>query len=91
MWRRKRTQAAEELRGLERGADELKEIVSWCNRGGELVVEDDVGLRDRYDCQDARKAYEQASVRRRELRAYLGGGLEDECRRAGCLPGWIRE
>ena len=91
MWRRKRTQAEEELRGLERGEGELKEIVSWCNRGGELVIEDEVGLRDRYDCDDAREAYERASVRLKELRRYLSGGLEDECRRAGCLPGWIRE
>jgi hypothetical protein len=91
MWRRKRTQAQEELRGLQRGEGELREIVSWCNRGGELVVEDEVGLRDRYDCADAREAYERASARLRELRAYLAGGLEDECRRAGCLPGWIRE
>jgi hypothetical protein len=91
MWRRKRSQAEEELRGLERGEDELQEIVSWCNRGGELVVEDEVGLRDRYDCTDAREAYERASARLKELRAYLRGGLEDECRRAGCLPGWIRD
>ncbi|HEX2484101.1 MAG TPA: hypothetical protein VHQ66_02300 [Myxococcota bacterium] len=91
MWRRKRTQAQEELRGLERGESELREIVSWCNRGGELVVEDEVGLRDRYDCSDARDAYERASARLRELRAYLAGGLDDECRRAGCLPGWVRE
>ena len=25
-----------------------------------------------------------------ELRAYLDGGLEEECRQAGCQPGWIR-
>jgi hypothetical protein len=90
MWRRKRTQAEEELRGLSRGQEELREIVTWCNRGGELIVEDEVGIRDRYDCGDAREAYERAGARIAELRAYLGGGLDDECRRAGCLPGWIR-
>jgi hypothetical protein len=91
MWRRKRSQAREELQALERGHDEIREIVTWCNRGGDLVVEDEVGLRDRYDCQDAREAWERSGSRLRELRAYLDGGLEDECRRAGCLPGWIRE
>jgi hypothetical protein len=24
------------------------------------------------------------------LREYLASGLEEECRRAGCEPGWIR-
>jgi hypothetical protein len=90
MWKRKRTEAEAELRSLERGQDELREIVTWCNRGGELVVEDEVGVRDRYDCDDAREAHAQARARATALRAYLAGGLEDECRRAGCLPGWIR-
>jgi hypothetical protein len=35
---------------------------------------------------------EQQAVRSDEkrLEAYLDEGLEEECRRAGCLPGWIR-
>jgi hypothetical protein len=90
MWRRRRTESEEELRGLVRGQEELREIVTWCNRGGELIVEDEVGVRDRYDCDDARDAHERAGARIAELRRYLAGGLEDECRRAGCLPGWIR-
>ena len=90
MWRRKRTDAEEEMRALSRGEDELREIVTWCNRGGELIVEDQVGIRDRYDCDDARDAYQRSSARLKELRAYLSGGLEEECRRSGCLPGWIR-
>jgi|GEM_PF-1215590 len=89
-WRRKRRDAEAAVADLERGIEELRELVTWCNRGGELAVEDEIGMRDAYDCADAREAYADASTRLEGLRAYLDGGLEEECRRAGCLPGWIR-
>jgi hypothetical protein len=90
VWRRKRADAEQELRDLERNFDEYQEIVKWCNRGGDLYLEDKVGVRKDYDCDDAQESYEKISKRVGELRTYLAGGLEDECRRAGCLPGWIR-
>jgi hypothetical protein len=90
MWKRKRTDAEAELTELEHKLQDFDEIVSWCNRGGGLVVEDKVGVRKDYDCDDARSSYENLSSRRTELKKYLNGGLEDECRRAGCLPGWLR-
>ena len=90
MWQRKRTDAEAELRDIDRSYDELEEIVTWCNRGGDLVVEDKVGVREDYSCDEARESYERATGRRKELKRYLAGGLEDECRRAGCLPGWVR-
>jgi Domain of unknown function (DUF4124) len=90
MWQRKRSEAEQELRQIERSYGELEEIVTWCNRGGDLVVEDHVGVREDYSCDDARESYERASGRRKELKGYLAGGLEEECRRAGCLPGWVR-
>jgi hypothetical protein len=90
MWKRKRTEAEAELRDIERKLDELEEIVTWCNRGGGLIVEDDVGVRKDYSCDEAHETHERATERRKELKRYLGGGLEDECRRAGCLPGWVR-
>jgi hypothetical protein len=90
MWKRKRTDAEAELMELEHKIQDFDEIVSWCNRGGGLVVEDKVGVRKDYDCDDARSSYDNLSSRRTELKKYLNGGLEDECRRAGCLPGWLR-
>jgi hypothetical protein len=90
MWKRKRLEAEAELRDLDRNLPELKEVVSWCNRGGELVLEDKVGVREDYSCDEALAAYEKLGARQRELRRYLASGLADECRRAGCLPGWIR-
>ena len=47
-------------------------------------------MREDYSCDEAHESYERATERRKELKRYLAGGLEDECRRAGCLPGWVR-
>ena len=61
-----------------------------CNRGHALYVEDETGIRRSYKCRDVDNEYEQAKARLAGLRLYLDDGLEEECRRAGCLPGWIR-
>ncbi len=90
MWKRKRLDAEAELREVDRGIVEFKEVVTWCNRGGDLMLEDKMGVREDYSCDDAQGTYDKLSRRQKELRHYLGGGLEDECRRSGCLPGWIR-
>jgi len=90
MWQRKRVDAERELGALEGGVDEFRQLVSWCNRGGDLTVENKYGLRQDYSCDDARVTYDRMSTRIEELRHYLGGGLDEECRRSGCLPGWIR-
>jgi hypothetical protein len=90
MWRRKRVDAERELGALESGIEEFRQLVSWCNRGGELNVEDEYGLRQEYSCDDARVTHDRMSGRIDELQLYLDGGLDEECRRSGCLPGWIR-
>ena len=90
MWSRKRRESEAELAQLESRVEEMGELVSWCNRGGELVVEDSVGVRDRYSCDEARTSFDAMKRRISELESYLDGGLEEECRRSGCLPGWIR-
>jgi hypothetical protein len=90
MWARKKSEAEQELARLEGGLEEFRQLVAWCNRGGGLVVEDSVGLRRDYSCEDARAAYEKMEPRIEFLRDYLDHGLAEECRRSGCLPGWIR-
>lgn len=90
MWKRKRVDAEAERRQLSRQIGELEEVVTWCNRGGDLVLEDELGVRQKYDCSDANASHRKATTRLAELERYLTGGLADECRRAGCLPGWIR-
>ena len=68
----------------------MRRAVGWCNRGHSLFTEDETGIRRSYDCKHVHNEYEQAKAQLAGLRLYLEEGLEEECRRAGCLPGWIR-
>jgi hypothetical protein len=89
-WAAKRSKAESELRQTRAQLATLHQVEGWCNRGHEVWSTDADGLRHDVDC-DALEA-QQKSLRRdeRRLEAYLAEGLEEECRRAGCLPGWIR-
>jgi hypothetical protein len=89
-WRAKRHGAESALRETEAQLATLREVAGWCNRGHEVWAEDQDGLRHGVDCEDVDT--QEAAVRREQkrLKAYLAEGLEEECRRAGCLPGWLR-
>ena len=89
-WRAKRRGAESALRETESQLETLRQVAGWCNRGAEVWAEDQDGLRHGVDCADVDT--QEAAVRREQkrLKAYLAEGLEEECRRAGCLPGWIR-
>jgi hypothetical protein len=90
LWGGKKLQAETELRDLELRHEYLRRAVTWCNRGHTLYTEDDTGIRSGYDCRDVKNEFEEVKARQAGLRLYLDEGLEEECRRAGCLPGWIR-
>ncbi len=79
MWRRKRLDAERELGALEGGIDEFRQLVSWCNRGGDLTVENQYGLPRDYSCDDARVTYERMTARIGELhykeRVGVGNGF----------------
>jgi hypothetical protein len=64
--------------------------VTHCNRGGELLRTDDAGLEQQVSCETVRAQYEKVRERQEKLRDYLDRGLVEECRRAGCQPGWLR-
>jgi hypothetical protein len=90
LWRGKKLRAETELRDLELRSQYLYKAVGWCNRGRTLYIEDEHGIRSDYDCKNVDNEYEELKARMAALRLYLDEGLEEECRRAGCLPGWIR-
>jgi len=90
LWRGKKLRAEAELQGLEGRFEYMRQAAGWCNRGHSLFAEDELGIRRSYDCQDVHNEQEQLKARLTGLRLYLEEGLEEECRRAGCLPGWIR-
>jgi hypothetical protein len=89
-WRHKRREAETEL-GIVRGqGEQLADLVGWCRSGGGLTTRDELGVKRAYSCKEATNEWERARARIAELEAYLDEGLEEECRQAGCLPGWIR-
>jgi hypothetical protein len=90
MWRRKRGEAAAELSKVEGGLTEVESLVRGCRKGTNWLVEDESGLREHLPCSEIRQRSLDLEARKQKLTAYLSTGLEDECRRAGCLPGWIR-
>lgn len=89
-WRRRRERAEAEHAELEELLPVLRRARGVCARGGEVEVEDHLGLHREVSCETVRGALREAERREAELREYLEEGLAEECRRAGCLPGWVR-
>ncbi len=90
VWRAKRRQAEAALRETEARLASVREVAGWCNRGREVWSENQDGLRRGVDCDEVDALDETLRGEQKRLDAYLDEGLEEECRRAGCLPGWIR-
>jgi len=89
-WREKRQEAEQQLEQLTQRRLELGEFVTWCNRGGSVVTRDVAGIKREVPCEQVRQEYEGLDDREAKVRSYLQSGLAEECRKAGCLPGWIR-
>jgi hypothetical protein len=89
-WRALKASKQDELRQVASDRQSLESAVTWCNRGGKLLTRDDAGIKRTLSCDELRGRYAALDARETELRAYLDHGLAEECRRAGCLPGWIR-
>jgi hypothetical protein len=89
-WREMRLAKEEELRRIEAERRELAGFVAWCNRGGSVVARDDAGIKRNIRCNELRGMMDDLDERHGEIEEYLAQGLAEECRRAGCLPGWIR-
>jgi hypothetical protein len=90
MWRRKRPEAAAKLAELKNHAEYLHAMIGGCNRGSTWYAKDEAGLKRYVSCDELKSRGQRVDREIAKLEAYLAGGLEDECRRAGCLPGWIR-
>jgi hypothetical protein len=90
MWRRKQTAAREKLADVEQRWESRRDMVNGCNRGSVWWGKDESGIRQNIPCEDLRKELAALEEQRAALLAYVEGGLAEECRRAGCLPGWLR-
>jgi hypothetical protein len=89
-WRQKRLDKEAELEAIAERRQTLKEFVTWCNRGGSVVTYDDAGIEQDLPCNQLRDEFHELDRRQASIEAYLAEGLQEECRRAGCLPGWLR-
>ena len=89
-WSAKRRKAQAGLEQARARLAMLDRVARWCNRGGEVFAEDADGLRQNVSCEELEDEQQAARREEKRLEAYLAEGLEEECRRAGCLPGWIR-
>lgn len=88
-WRDVKQQREAALRELLEEREALEEFVTWCNRGGYVTRRDDAGIKRRVSCTKIQADYDALDEIEAKARAKLEA-LPEECRRAGCLPGWIR-
>jgi hypothetical protein len=89
-WAKKKTDAEQELAKLTIGREEMKRYVNHCSRGGTIFMVKENGLKAGISCRQVRADFASLEKRHAEIAAYLDGGLQEECHRAGCLPGWVR-
>jgi hypothetical protein len=92
VWRQKKVKAEQKLARLRQDSGTLEQALAFCEQGGQLRLKDpETGLNEVVPCETVQREATRALQELDELELYLHeGGLEDDCRRSGCLPGWIR-
>ena len=96
----KRTKQAE-LRALEERHAQIGRYLAACNRGQRIISRDATGIKHRVSCDRIRAEHAETLTLQAPLREYLETGLARDCRRPhgrhwwdcrrdGCLPGWLR-
>jgi hypothetical protein len=83
-------QKQEELRQVAAEHAALRGYVTFCNDGHTVFTRDAAGVKERIPCSQLHARLTALDSQAAELRNYLEHELPEECRRAGCLPGWIR-
>lgn len=92
LWRNKKAEAQARLQQIEAELRYLQAAVRWCNEGNLLWREDPrTGIRKDVPCSDVDAMKTSLDEQKDAVEEYLAEGLEEECRRAGCLPGWLRD
>jgi Domain of unknown function (DUF4124) len=91
LWRQKKVDAARELDRISKRREAVDQAADHCSRPGRHVVtRDDAGIKQVVSCSELKRNLEALEQREAAARQYLDTGLPEECRRAGCLPGWLR-
>ena len=89
-WKQKKTVAEQKVAQIQARHEWLKGYVSYCNRGAYITTRDDAGIQQVVNCSELRREFHDLEQQEAAAREYLATGLPEECRRAGCLPGWLR-
>jgi hypothetical protein len=89
-WKMRKAEAEQRVESLRSQREYIEKYVSYCNRGDYVTTRDDAGIKRVVNCSELKR--EHGELERQEAAAieYLETGLADECRKAGCLPGWVR-
>jgi hypothetical protein len=88
-WRSRKAELAKALAELEERRDYLASFLAMCNRGGSVITRDAAGIKRPVPCKEIRAEHASLGDDVTTAQAALDA-LPEECRRAGCLPGWIR-
>ena len=89
-WRAKKAATESELERVAEKRAQFKGFVATCNRRGRVIHYDDAGIKQEVACNELQQRFAELDAQDAKIRAYLEEGLAEDCRRAGCLPGWIR-
>lgn len=89
-WQQKKLDKENELSEVTARRKYLKEYAAYCNRGGHVLKRDDAGIAQDVKCNELNDKLAELDTQAQEIRTYLDEGLAEECRQAGCEPGWIR-
>jgi hypothetical protein len=88
-WQQKKTKLEEEIEKLRQKREHLERFITNCNRGGLTYARDDAGIKRTLKCSDIKAQYANLGAEEEAAHAALAA-LPEECRKAGCLPGWLR-
>jgi len=89
-WQQKKREAEARVQQIQVQRDRMKPYVGHCNRGGYVATRDDAGIEQMVNCSQLRERFAELDAEEAKAKAYLDDGLPEECRKAGCEPGWIR-
>lgn len=89
-WQQKKRAAEVEIQRIEKQRSWMRSYVGHCNRGGYVTTRDEAGIQQVVNCSVLRRDFAELEKEEAKVRQYLETGLREECRRSGCLPGWIR-
>jgi hypothetical protein len=89
-WQQKKRDAERAIERIEKQREWMRQYVSHCNRGGYVTTRDEAGIKQVVNCSVLRRNFDALAAEEAKAREYLTSGLREECRQAGCLPGWIR-